>query len=570
MLFEQIIELINSYTRVLIFPLTFLSFVLLLFFVCFNFRKFKSFFREIKKRTWWIVLLVILLALFLRIFISPHGTLMFEDEGWYMDTAEKVLEADFNYFSGGIYKSTGWPFIISLSFFFFGKDNLVAHYASSVLGVLTVFNIFCLSLLLFKKEKIALWSAFLFSLIPVHIAWSGSAETAVPSVFFVTLALFFSLLYFKQKTGSLLWLSLFAIVFAAQVRMENYFLLPLFLLGLFIFKVNPFEKDSFKSVFIKIASVGLILIMSLPNLINNLNLYLFNNWNTIDTGQYAPNWGVSNFIYNWIRQGSHLLDGEYHPLIFSIFLILGIIYAIKKNKRALIFLGAWFLIFFFIYFVSWPGLNPKSRLFINFYPITVIFAGSGIYFVNNLIKHERFKKILTLILIIVILLSFLPCIGKVIGKINFLHQARMEAEIAHLAAEHLSDDCLIVSNLPVMISGVIGSKVIESDYFLDQMDIDPTPFKTKECLLFFKDYTCDPGMSFNPKWQKNYKRIEKDYKLTPFLIYHKDSLAKNRSDLMRGALISALGKSSRFSHNISYDRYYEDSLSDFGFYKIDF
>jgi len=570
MAFEQIIEIINSHTRVLIFPLIFLNFVLLLFFICFNFRKFKSFFREIKKRTWWLLLLVILLALFLRIFISPHGTLMFEDEGWYMDTAEKVLEADFNYFSDGIYKSTGWPFIISLSFFLFGKDNLVAHYASSVLGILTVFNIFCLSLLLFKKEKIALWSAFLFSLIPVHIAWSGSAETAVPSVFFVTLALFFSLLYFKQKTNSLLWLSLFAIIFAAQVRMENYFLLPLFLLGLFIFRANPFKKDNFKSVFIKIILIGLILVISLPNLINNLNHYLFNNWNTIDTGQYAPNWGISNFVYNWVQQGSHLFDGEYHPLIFSIFLILGIIYAIKKDKRALIFLGVWFLIFFFIYFVSWPGLNPKSRLFINFYPITAIFAGSGIYFVNNLVKHEKFKKILTLILIVVILLSFLPYIGKAIGKINFPRQARMEAEIAHLAVKHLPDDCLVVSNLPVMISGVVDAKVVESSYFLKQRDANPTSFRTKECILFFKDYTCDPGMAFNPKWQENYRRIEEDYNLTPFLIYHEDSLKENRSDLMRGALISALKGLGNLSYDVSYDRHYEDSLSNFGFYKIGF
>ena len=567
MALEQIIEIINGHTRVLIFPLIFLNFVLLLFFVCFNFRKFKSFFREIKKRTWWLLLLVILLALFLRIFISPHGTLMFEDEGWYMDTAEKVLEADFNYFSDGIYKSTGWPFIISLSFFLFGKDNLVAHYASSVLGILTVFNIFCLSLLLFKKEKIALWSAFLFSLIPVHIVWSGSAETAVPSIFFVTLALFFSVLYFKQRTNPLLWLSLFAIIFAAQVRMENYLLLPLFLLGLFIFGANPFKKDSFKSVFIKIISIGFILIMSLPNLINNLNHYLFNNWNVIDTGQYAPNWGISNFIYNWVQQGSHLFDGEYHPLIFSVFLILGIVYAIKKDKKALIFLGSWFLIFFFIYFVSWPGLSPKSRLFINFYPITAIFAGSGIYFVNNLVKHKRFKKILTLILIVVILLSFLPYIGKAIGKTNFLRQARMEAEIAHLAAKHLSDDCLIVSNLPVMISGVIDSKVIESGYFLEQRDANPTSFRTKECLLFFKDYTCDPGMAFNPEWQENYQRIEEDYKLTPFLIYHKDDLRGSGNGLMKGSLISALREFSRLSYS---EYYYKDSLSDFGFYKIDF
>jgi len=566
MAFEQIIELINNHARVLIFPLIFLNFVLLLFFICFSFREFKSFFKKIKRRTWWLILLIILLALSLRIFISPHGTLMFEDEGWYMDTAEKVLEADFNYFSDGMYKSTGWPFIISLSFFFFGKDNLVAHYASSVLGVLTVFNIFCLSLLLFRKEKIALWSAFLFSLIPVHIVWSGSAETAVPSVFFVTLALFFSLLYFKQKAGSLLWLSLFAVIFAAQVRMENYFLLPLFLLGLFIFKVNPFKKDSFKSVFIKIILIGLILIMSLPNLFNNLNHYLFNNWNTIDTGQYAPNWGISNFIYNWVQQGSHLFDGEYHPLIFSIFLILGIIYAIKKNKKALIFLGTWFLIFFLIYFVSWPGLNPKSRLFLNFYPITVIFAGCGVYLINNLVKHERFKNILTLILIIALLLSFFPSIKREIERKNFLSQSRMETEIVHLAAKHLPDNCLIVSNLPVMVSGVVNAIVIESSYFLEQRNIDSTFLESKECLLFFKDYTCDPSMDFNPEWQEDYQRIEEDYKLIPFLVYHKDNLGGGEGNSIKGSLFSALKGLINFSNN----EYYKDPLSDFGFYKIEF
>jgi hypothetical protein len=503
---EQFINLINENTRTFIPFFVFLNFGLLIGLIIFNFKEIKSFFKKINKNTWIIFFIIILLASFIRIFISPHATMMFEDEGWYMDTAKHIMEMNGDYFISASYKSIGWPFLISLSFLVFGRDNLVAHFASSFLGILTVFNIFCLSLILFKKEKIALWSSFVFSLVPVHIAWSGSVETAVPSVFFITLALFFSLLYFKRRTNSLFFLSLAAIGFASQVRMENYLLFPFFF-GFLLFKKDFFRKDFLLKTFLLI----IIALIVFPNFANNFQHYFFANWNTVDAGVYSQNWGTSNFINNLSDYGNHLFDRTYHPPIFTVFLILGLIFAFIKRKKAFGFLMIWFLIFFLMYFCSWSALSPKSRLFLNFYPVTAIFASYGIYF---FLKSIKFEKVLTVVLIILVLISFSFSIRKEIRKINFLEQGKAEVEIIHLAVNNLPKDCLIVSNLPIMFSGVIDNNFITSGDFLKK---DFKYFEEEKCILFFKDYTCDPRMDFSPEWQRNYQLIKKNYKLISYL-----------------------------------------------------
>ena len=199
MTFEYLINLINQQLRITSPFFLVLNFILVLFFFYLNRKNFFIFLKKISKKTWTILFLIILLASFLRIIVAPHQTMMFEDEGWYRGTATKFLNIDTSYFQNSFYKSLGWPFLISLAFLIFGKVALVANYLSSFFGVLTVLNVFFIAYLLFDNEKIALWSSFLFSLIPMHIVWSGSGETNVASLFFITLTIFIFSLYVSKK-----------------------------------------------------------------------------------------------------------------------------------------------------------------------------------------------------------------------------------------------------------------------------------------------------------------------------------------------------------------------------------
>jgi 4-amino-4-deoxy-L-arabinose transferase-like glycosyltransferase len=573
MMIQNIINLVNNYFRGAIPLFITANFILLIILICLNRKELWEFFKKIRKRTWLILILIILLASFFRIFVTSHQTIMFGDEGWYMETAKNILEGNYGYFVQGIYKSIGWPFIIAVGFFLFGVDNLVAHYASSVLGILTVFNVFCLALVLFKKEGIALWSAFLFSLVPVHIAWSGSAETNVASLFFITLALFFSFLYFERKNNHLLWLSLVTLAFACQVRIENYFLLLLFLVGLLIFKIKIFRKTDLKTTLSSLLLIALVIILITPNLANTLHHHLSANWNelTSKNQQYAPNWGISNLVYNSTHQASHFFDSRYHPPIFSVFLIIGFIWALIKKRKASIFLSSWFLLLFLIYFGCWPNLGPKSRFFMGFYPITTIFAGYGLYSVTNSFSLTKIKKFLILVLIPIIILSFFFYIKKEIGNTISDFQGKMQTAITHLAAKKIPQNCIIIANEPGMLTGVIDSEIINLKFFLIDENSKQEIFQKTDCLLFFEDYTCDSNMQFISGWQENCQKIKKEYKLTPFLIYsEKRTLEDERITRENFPLINPLAL---IAEIFKIERpFYEQRLSkqieSYGFYKI--
>ena len=336
MTFEYLINLINQPLRVTSPFFLILNFILVLFFFYLNRKNLFTFFKKISKKTWTILFLIILLASFLRIIVTPHQTMMFEDEGWYRGTATKFLDIDVSYFRSGYYKSLGWPFIVSLGFLIFGKIALVANYLSSFLGILTVLNIFFIAFLLFNNEKIAIWSSFLFSLIPMHIIWSGSAETNVASLFFITLTVFVSSLYFKEKKENLFWLSFLTLLFTFQIRPENYFLLFLFLLGLLIFNICSFKKKKIsKFVIGKLILIFLIFLICVPGLINNLDHYLSVQWNEGDTGGavITDNWSINNLKSNFLNHFPNLFNNYYHPLLFSIFFFIGFYFIFLKNKK---------------------------------------------------------------------------------------------------------------------------------------------------------------------------------------------------------------------------------------------
>lgn len=548
---QQFIRTLNLNLRDKIPFLILVNFILLLILIYFNRKELKLFFKNIKTKTWTILLLILLLSLGLRMFTAPHIIRNFGDEAWYMWTAKKLLETNFlsqvNYA-----KAIGWPFILALSFRVFGISNWTALYTSFVLGALTVLNIFFLSILLFKKESIALWSSFLFCLMPLHIVWSGSSETNVPSLFFVTLSLFLSFLYFKRKTLSLLFLSLISLAFASQFRQENYLYFLLFFAGLIIFykislkKITPFKlnHDKIQRILVWIFLILLLVLLTGPNLIQVLNFQLSTNWAQRESGGelLGQNWSFSNLVYNFPRWGMHIFTNKYHPFIFSALFIAGIIHLFKRKRGELLFLLIWFFSLFLVYFSSWPTLLAlESRFLISFYPITSIFAGVSLYLVYKKISENFNPKKLAIIFVLILLLVFSPAIKKQIGDNPFKIQGKLETKIPGMAEKEIPPNCIIISNIPEMISATSNLQAIKLDSFLDSKfektlyNLD-TPLdiklETKEdgiisivdpyntdCILFLEDYSCEMMVPPFPKPIKNCELVKQKYRLVPFLSY---------------------------------------------------
>ncbi len=516
----MILELVHSLNNIFhsTIPLFILiNFILLIICICLNLSYFRSFFKKISPQTWILLFIIFFLALILRIFLVSHYHIMYIDEWLYMRAGKDILldSSQYEYL-----KSIAWPFILTISFGIFRISNWVALYISSILGALTIFNIFFLSFLISKNEKLSLISASIFSLIPVHLKWSGSAETNVPSIFFITMALFFCFLYYQKKSNSLLWLSLISLAFVAQFRPENYIFPVLFLLGFFIFRINILKKLNFKFVLPLI----LLIILSSANLFQVLDYQLSTNWIESDTRgiQSGNNWSLSNLINNSINHGIHYFGDKYHPGFYSILFIFGAIFMFFKNRRNFYFLATWFSILWLVYFTSWfQTLGGSSRFFISFYPITVIFASYGFFLIYQILSFKiRLKKIkigTTLLLATVLFLSFIPFINNSLGMGIHLNSGRqLETKIPELAEKEIPSNCLIVANFPMILQSTTNLNVVNIDLFLKNKEYSQRLLSKTNCLLFFEDYCC---LDWSKKMREKCKKMHSEYQLTPYLVF---------------------------------------------------
>ncbi|MCX6759183.1 MAG: glycosyltransferase family 39 protein [Candidatus Nealsonbacteria bacterium] len=529
------------------------NFILLLILIFLNREELKLFFKKIKRKTWIILFLIFFLALALRLFLIPHFLRTFYDEAWHIGAAERLVESNF-LDQGNYAKGVGWPFILAIFFKLFGVSNWTALYTSSVFGALTIFNIFLIGFSFFKKEKIALWSAFLFSIIPLHVIWSGSSIANISSIFFATFALFISSLYFRNKTLPLFCLSLISLAFAAQFRQENYIYFLIFFIGLLIFKNFSFRKIKFtkldcfrkKNLIIYILLFLLIGIFVLPSFIQVLDFQLFTNWAQRESGGklLTQNWSVPNLIYNFSTWGKDIFTNKYHPLVFSFLFILGIIYLFKRERQKLLFLLIWFFSLFFIYFCSWPTLGWESRFLLSFYPITSIFAGVGIYIICKKLSGKFNSNNLTIFFVSILLFLFSFFIGKGIIYNLAEIEAILETKIPEMAQNEIPSNCVIVTNVPEMISATTDLRAIQLSSFLNSQFLEnryniifPSQeelsleikedknvflshqgYKT-DCVLFFEDFYCEKGSPVFPEFVEDCKKIKNKYNAVPYLTY---------------------------------------------------
>jgi len=455
-----------------------LTFILLIILVAMNWKYISEFLRTISRRTWLILVLIFLIALALRIFIPPYQHIIYIDEAWYMEAGKDMLQTGIQ----GYYpKSIGWPFILRIAFGFFGVSNWVALYTSVLLGSLTVFTIFFMAFIITKNRKLSLISSLIFSLFPVHIRWSSTAETNVATMFFICLTVFLFFLYYKKKENSLLWLAMIALAFTVQFRLENYLLIILFIIGKGIYDSGFYKQIEIKEVLPFI----LMILLSFGNLVQSVDLYQSSDWIESVTGgrETGENWSFANLVENSAEYGVNIFNGEYQPLLLLLFMLVGLFYMFRNYKKESLFLIAWFVLFWVVYFASWFRIAAgNNRFYMSFYPITLIFICYGIIVCSNMLKRKHLA--LWCILIIVVIL-FIPHI--IDAKTDNTDNARLlETHIPELAERDLPQDCLIVMNWPTVLKSTTDLNVIDVDSFLENYEA----ILDNNCVLFFEDYTC--------------------------------------------------------------------------------
>jgi len=377
---------------------------------------------------------------------------------------------------GNYRKSLGWPFLISFSFKLFGVNNYVPIYISAILGASTIVLIFFMTYTIFRDEKISLYSTLIFSVLPIHLKWSGSAETNVTSLFFIVFSITLMFLYYRLKRSRLMYLSLAVISFTCVIRPENYVLIPLFFIGRFIFS-RKISKKELKHLLIGCLFVFLIVT---PHFLRIAGWYSEHYDQTREddyNNKLRKNWSLENLVENTKRYGHEIIKWDYLVYLIPLFAIFGL------WSRFGAFSLTYVVFFWLFHFGTWHNeLWIRDRMFMMFYLVIIVLAAKGIKELSTLFKgkYKQLFKLCSLVLIL-ILTSF-QIKGIVYGEA--VDYVSLETQIIEKVEKELQG-CTIAAAFPIAFESTTNLTAVG----LEKL-IDPKINTSNSCWLFFEDFYC--------------------------------------------------------------------------------
>ena len=359
------------------------------------------------KKEYKILLGIFILALIIRVAFVFASPVKIWDETVYTNLGYDLSNTPFDYSvenngwsdfipqSDGFY---GWPnmgfrapllpYLLSL-FYLFNLGSLVSFFIAFV-GALSVCLVYLLGKKVFNK-KVAIYSAIMFLLIPLHVIYSAKILTGVLFTFFVLLT-FFS--FWKgYEEGDKKYKVLFG-VFLALTLLSRYtalWIIPVFFLYFLVRdKSLRFLKDKYLW-----GAVGVFFLTLVPWFIYGLTTYNNLLGAFIHGAKASAYWGGVQpwyfFFLNW-------------PVMFSIIgflFVVGVIYILYKKdflRREIYLLLIWF-VFFLGMAIYMP--HKENRFILAIVPAIVLISG---YFIDKIKRHRK------LILIGIVIICFLQLV----------------------------------------------------------------------------------------------------------------------------------------------------------------
>lgn len=493
------------------------NFTLLIAFFILNFKDIINCLKNIKRYAWFTLILIFIVAAFLRFYVVPHTHRVFFDEDIYLDIGKEILTSGkaclCNYGdTNGCYECqqmkwpSGYPFLLSVTFSFFGISENVAFILVSLLGSLSVILVFLIAYLLLKNEKVAIYSAILFALIPVHIMWSGTTASEPVLVFFTLLAAFFFLISFRVGNWKMHTLAVLSIAYALQIKSEGIVLLPIILIMILLLDRNKWKRFTDKKF---IFAWILFIVLIIPYFMHTYYSSLHESWGS--TGEmfdfkYAKTNIPENFWF-WVA-GYPTIE---HPVLFTVLMVIGLFYLLKKDRCKGIAISLWFILFFLFYGFFYAGsvrYGVDVRYALSGYPPYIILAGYGIFSLTMLKKN--YEDIISFILIGIILVSFyfyLPSIKTAAEDINEAKQARIYHDFAISTANDFDKNCYILTHVPSMY--LITGKNSLQTWYGENKNVMNDLFNKTDCIIFDDGFWCN----VEPYKSSVCKRMFDDYKL---------------------------------------------------------
>jgi len=409
-------------------------------------------FKKINKKTWVILIIILLAGFVLRFFVVTHMHNLYYDEIGYLDIAKHLAdEGDkclcLHNINGKCLvcnyslKSIGFTALLAVFIKIFGLSASVAFNTTAFIGTISIALMFFLAYLLFQKESTALFSALILAFHPLHIRWSGSVSAEIVSLFFILVTFTCLLLYIKQKV--LIPISLILILFfTLSIKEENVIILLFFIL--------PFLTKKYRKKFL--LTTGIISILAIPSLIG---VYI-----ATHTKGLSP-----TFNYTFWKQGSlftipllkkyflnsmsYFVDPTYTPILIISLTIIGIFFLFKNNKiLALIFcLGIIIPPALFTAYTGSALTGSEVRHYIPSLIIISLFTGYALsYFEKFSLKKLKVSYMIAL-LVAASIISYIPYLTS---KDSPYTPPQRDYEFAISSLPKIPENCIIITQEPYM------------------------------------------------------------------------------------------------------------------------
>lgn len=534
-----------------------LNFSLLVILLIVNFKDIRKQFREVKRKTWLLLILIFLLGLFLR-FTVPHYHKMYRDEPWDMETGKNILingraelcyYLDYDKLGCMTYKrSSGVPFIYALSFLIFGIDNYIAIATSAFFGALSSLLIFLLTFLFFKNENSALYSAFFLAILPLHIFWSASAQTNVISIFFLLLTLICFLIYFRVNTLRTLLLAICSSVYTIQTRTEAIIILPIIAIMFFLFDKKLMQRIKKVKFWVPFLICLIFFISWIFGVLEYNKLLKFN---MLDIVLDVPN-SLNSYGFDYFFR---IATGFYYPLIINIFGILyfPLFYITNKNNWSLFVFITLSIVIFSIFCIWAMPLSSRFSLYFAMWLIPISSYSANFLIEKMKVMDHRKYVFSKLIFVILILFSFYPYISEVYSFID--EEKILETKIPEIAERELPKNCIIIAPISEVLTATTDIKAIGAELIMENPEILENLKKKTDCILFFEDWYC---LTSKPKFVAPKENFDENLSS-----YYRNLLRRKNSTTKQCKFIKENYES------MPYIRY--KSLSEnltYGFYKI--
>jgi hypothetical protein len=235
-----------------------------------------------------------------------------------------------------------------------------------------------------------------------------------------------------------------------------------------------------------------VILLSLPNLFTVMNFQFGSNWLVKESNNIAAghNWSIGNFINNTIHYPFYVpeVNSGYYMVLTILCLLIAVYGSVqfrRRYKKEFWFLLSYFILYYLAYYSSWLQTMARSRFYLTFYPVTIIFFAVGfsrIYDIFIINKKYIWQRLFLFIIIIVLYMPFM----KLARQYN--NMGLLETMAPELAEENIATSDLVVAALPSILKSTTNLDVVSFDQFLSLPRVKQRSIIQVRNIFLFSDF----------------------------------------------------------------------------------